>query len=88
VVYQIDISECYGCFDNCHQQVLNYFGGTDNILKLSQEKNKSYFDIIAECWKQQYNVIPIRSKAGAFFDKLEFLSERHYLLWKLKYSEV
>jgi hypothetical protein len=88
MVYQINISECYRCFDNCHQQVLRYFGGINNILKLCEEKNKSHFDIMIDCWKQNYNVLPIRSKAGAFFDKLEFVSEQHYILWKLKYSET
>jgi hypothetical protein len=87
MVYQVDISECYKCFDKCHTIILKKFGGSSNIVILAEKQKISPISLIIEFWKKTFNVTPIRSKGCSVFDKLQFESKHHYLLWKLKWSE-
>lgn len=86
MVYKVNISECPECFDNCHKKVLEFFGSTDEILRLSDYKNISHFTLMQEAWKFLFNITPIQNRGNAFFDVLEFKDEKQYMLWKIKWS--
>ena len=83
MTFTVEYTDCEVQFNNCHVALVESLGGAQHLAK---QNLNNYFDVLAHNWKKKYNITLWSDEDYVQFKYLDFLSEKQYTMFILKWS--